>query len=367
MHVLITADTVGGVWTYTQELVSGLVRRGDRVTLVSLGAMPKRDQVEWMKRLSRLDYRPTVFRLEWMQDPQTEVAASISYLRNVILEVKPDLLHSNQYCYGTIQSDIPKVVVAHSDVVSWWVGTHGEEPPDSSWIRWYRETVSRGLESADVVVAPSQWMLDVICEHYLCPRTRKVIYNGRTPGLFSSDGEKKDFVLSVGRLWDEAKQVDLLLSEECGVPVCVVGCDDEPGTSTKSFRKTSANRSALVHGSKPHDQLRELFAEASVYAATSRYEPFGLAPLEAAFSRCAIVANDIPVFRELWAESACYFDTNSAADLMEKLRTLTRDVDLRREYADASYENACRRFTAERMVEQYIDLYERAASVRKAT
>ena len=41
-------------------------------------------------------------------------------------------------------------------------------------------------------------------------------------------------------------------------------------------------------------QLRTLYSRASIYAATSRYEAFGMAPLEAAFSRCAIVAHDIP-------------------------------------------------------------------------
>ena len=32
MHVLVTADTMSGSWTYTRELVTGLVTRGVRVT-----------------------------------------------------------------------------------------------------------------------------------------------------------------------------------------------------------------------------------------------------------------------------------------------------------------------------------------------
>ena len=42
MHVLVTADTVGGVWTYTRELVTGLATRGIHVTLVSFGGIPTR-------------------------------------------------------------------------------------------------------------------------------------------------------------------------------------------------------------------------------------------------------------------------------------------------------------------------------------
>ena len=40
MHILVTADTLGGVWTYTRELVTGLALGHDRVTLVSFGDIP---------------------------------------------------------------------------------------------------------------------------------------------------------------------------------------------------------------------------------------------------------------------------------------------------------------------------------------
>ena len=68
MHILLTADTVGGVWTYARELVTGLVRRGMRVTLVSFGDIPTPGQMRWMEGLRNFDFRPTAFRLEWMQD-----------------------------------------------------------------------------------------------------------------------------------------------------------------------------------------------------------------------------------------------------------------------------------------------------------
>ena len=67
MHVLMTSDTLGGVWTYTQELVRGLVSRGHRVTLVTVGNVPRPEQTSWMAELSGLDFRPSAYRLEWMQ------------------------------------------------------------------------------------------------------------------------------------------------------------------------------------------------------------------------------------------------------------------------------------------------------------
>ena len=61
MHVLVTTDTLSGVWTYTQELVTGLVSRGVRVTLVSLGDIPLPQQTLWMDELHGLDYRQLPF------------------------------------------------------------------------------------------------------------------------------------------------------------------------------------------------------------------------------------------------------------------------------------------------------------------
>ena len=95
----------------------------------------------------------------------------------------------------------------------------------------------------------------------------------------------------------------------------------------------------------------------AIYAATSRYEPFGATALEAALSRCAIVANDIPSFREVWGDTAIYFEANNADSLAETLRALSDDRDLCRNYGRLAYQRARERFTARRMVERYLELY----------
>ena len=53
MHVLVTTDTLSGVWTYTQELVTGLANRGVRVTLVSLGDIPLPRAYKLIKAISK--------------------------------------------------------------------------------------------------------------------------------------------------------------------------------------------------------------------------------------------------------------------------------------------------------------------------
>jgi len=366
MHLLMTSDTVGGVWTYTQELVSSLVRRGNRVTLVSFGKIPVAEQTTWMDGLEGLDYRPTAYRLEWMQDSQRDVHESSEYLEAVIREVRPDLLHLNQYCYGTVSPQLPRIVVAHSDVVSWWIAVHGSEPEDSPWMRWYRRIVTSGLSCADVVIAPSQWMLDRLRTYYVSPGYGMVVHNGRTPSLFHPEYDKENIAVSVGRLWDPGKHVSLLLERDYPAQVCIVGSRHEPGKELDHAAEAEFGRPRMqFHGSMSQEQLRELYGRAAMYVATSRYEPFGLAPLEAAFSRCAVVANDIPVFHELWGDSACYFQQGDPEDLEYVLRELSGSAELRQHFATLAYNTACERFTADRMVENYANVYESVAATEQ--
>jgi glycosyltransferase involved in cell wall biosynthesis len=53
-------------------------------------------------------------------------------------------------------------------------------------------------------------------------------------------------------------------------------------------------------------EVAERLAERPVFVSASRYEPFGLAVLEAARAGCALLLSDIPTFRELWAGAAAF-------------------------------------------------------------
>lgn len=363
VHVLVTADTLSGVWTYTRELVTGLVSRGARVTLVSLGEIPLPEQTAWMDSLHGLEYLPTAFRLDWMHDAEADLRDSTAYLTSLARELKPDLLHLNQMCYGSLPVDVPRVVVTHGDMISWWKAVHGDEPKPSRWLRWYREAVTRGLAEATTIVAPTVWMLDTIRSCYIYPRQDTVIYNGRNPIFFNPYVNKEESVLAVGRLWDAGRQVSLLTHHLHPLPVCIVGSDTTvpaPKIPIRADVKMTAEKSSVaLRGPQTESQLRTLYSRASIYAATSRYEPFGMGALEAAFSRCAIIANDIPSYREVWGDSVLYFQANDSSSLATEIRSLSEDPHLCRIYADRAYQRARECFTAKRMIDEYLHLYRR--------
>lgn len=370
MHVLVTSDTITGIWTYTRELVTGLVSQGARVTLVSFGQVPLPHQTTWMESLHGLDYRPTAFRLEWMQEGQEDLEDSANYLQGLVAELMPDVLHLGQFCYGNLPVDIPRVLVAHGDMITWWMEVHGREPNETRWLRWYRNTVNRGISGADAVVAPSAWMLDALNRSYSKPARSCVIYNGRNPIFFNPYVNKDDSVMTVGRLWDAGKQVFLLTQHEHPVPVCIVGSDPPvhvPRIPIRADVKVAKDQTSVaIRGPQTEAQLRTLYSRSAIYAATARYEPSGMPTLEAALSRCAIVANDIPSLREIWGDTAVYFRANDASSLAEVIRELGGDRERCRNYGSLAYKRARERFTGKRMTDEYLDLYRGLLAKRSA-
>ena len=175
--------------------------------------------------------------------------------------------------------------------------------------------------------------------------------------LFNPYRAKDDIIVTAGRLWDEGKNVALLVQDEMPFPVCMVGSNEHPASQTQAAVSEEARSGVHFNSPRDEQQLTRLLSRAAIYAATSRYEPFGLAPVEAAFSRCAIVASDIPSFRELWEGAAIFFENNNPQSLRRTLESLAEDREFRQLYGNLAYNRARLKFLSDRMVEAYMSLY----------
>ncbi len=370
MRVLVTADTFSGVWTYARELVSGLVTHGAQVTLVSFGEIPLPHQTAWMDALHGLEYHPTAFRLDWMEEGEQDFHAAEDYLCSIVRDTRPDFLHLNQLSFGALPVPTPRLVVAHGDLITWWLSIHGHEPAASAWLKWYRQTIIAGLRRAEAVVSTSRWMEDMLRVAYGNVFEGHVVAPGRNPIYFNPFVTKEESVLAIGRLWDSGKQVSLLTQHTHRLPVCIVGADNPipvPSLPIRADVRVSTGAQEIsVKGAQTESQLRSLYSKSTIFAATSRYEPTGLASVEAAFSRCALVANDTEVYRELWGDAALYFERNNGDSLGEVLGQLDADRDLVRLYGTRAYNRARERFTARRMVDDYLRLYRRLRTSKVA-
>jgi glycogen synthase len=342
MKVLMTADAVGGVWSYALELADALAELDVAVTLAVMGAPLTAEQRAEL-RASRVDRCfAAPYALEWQQD-WSSVRRSQEWLREIGDDVRPDVVHVNGYVHAALEWEQPVLVVAHSDVCSWFEAVRSQSAPPE-WAR-YREEVARGLAAADVAVAPTRAMLDALRRSHNVPSETRVIPNGVAPPPPARQA-KRDVVLAAGRLWDEAKNVAALIGVAplVGAPIEVAG---DLGTGRAD--------GVTVLGRLGRDALRAHMETAAVFCAPARYEPFGLAPLEAALAACALVLGDIESLREVWGDAALFVDPNDDEALAAALRrALAEHASLgeRARARAADYSASC-------MAAAYADAYER--------
>lgn len=347
LRVLMTTDTLGGVWTYALDLVRALGDRA-RVTLATMGA-PVSDAQRAAAAGAGAQLCESSFRLEWMDNSMHEVAAAGDWLLGLEKTLRPDIVHLNNYCHGALPWRAPVLVVGHSCVCSWWEAVHGRSAPPE----WdpYREAVAAGLKAASLVVAPTAAMLRTLDRLYgPLPETR-VIYNGLDPARFGPS-QKENIVLSVGRLWDHAKNIPRLagIAHRITWPVYVAGDCRSPDDRELPMQNV------CPLGRLDRADIAQWMGRAAIYALPARYEPFGLSVLEAAASGCALVVGNIPSLREIWDDAAAYVAPEDEQALCATIERLIRNEDERNDLATRGRMRAIR-FSIQRTADAYWGAY----------
>lgn len=357
--VLVTADGVGGVFPYAVLLAAGLAARGVRVTLATMGAPLRPSQHAEVERVASaaarrpgggsIDLRESTFALEWEDDPWSDVEAAGAWLLDLERQIRPDIVHLDGYAHAPLPWRAPRIVVAHSCVASWWRAVHGAPEPDR--YRRYRDAVARGIAAADAVVAPTRAMMAAVRELHGEPRRAVVIPNAARPVARARD-VAAPFVLAAGRVWDEAKDLALLdrVAPRLGWPVVVAGSDAHPEGGSRRL----AHARAL--GWVAPDELAGWMSRAAVFVHPARYEPFGLAPLEAALHGCPLVLGDIPSLREVWGDAAVYAPPGDADAVVAAVEDLRTDP-ARRELLGERARARALAFSPERQADAYLALY----------
>src|SRR5690625_7727981 len=73
MKIVMTTDTVGGVWNYSLELCRALIPHHVDVHLISLGKDPSAGQIREVKRLENTTLYPYPFKQEWMKKSTEDI------------------------------------------------------------------------------------------------------------------------------------------------------------------------------------------------------------------------------------------------------------------------------------------------------
>jgi glycosyltransferase involved in cell wall biosynthesis len=356
LRILMTVDAAGGVWEYALQLAEALAPYGAQFILASMGPPPDLSQRARVRALGNATLWESSYKLEWMDQPWDDVDAAGRWLRDIESRTCPSIIHLNGYCHAVLPWSAPCLVVAHSCVYSWFAAVR-RQPPGPEWEE-YRRRVCAGLRAASAVIAPSAAMLAALKAHYGVFNDAGAIYNGRAGGGFCSC-PKESIVLTAGRLWDEAKNIAALarLPRAARWPIYAAG------DSTSPDHHTGELPGLRLLGRLSRADLDGWLERAAVFALPARYEPFGLAALEAALAGCALLLGDIPSLREIWRDAALFVSPEDNDALGDALDLITSDERLRA-LMSARARRRAREFSVQRMATEYMRLYRRLRAAK---
>jgi glycosyltransferase involved in cell wall biosynthesis len=311
-RVLLTAEAGGGVWRYSLMLARGLAARGVEPLLAVLGPPPSSAQ----QAEAGLGVVATGLPPEWSANGVEDLREAGAVLAGLAERARVDSVHLHTPALAAeVPWPVPVVAIAHGCVGTWWRTVRGGPMPAS--LAWRAQAVGRGLAEADLVAAPTRAFARMLLREYRPGRGIAVIRNGVEPPATRPAG-RWPVVLAAGQLWDEGKNFAALdrVAARLDVPVLAAG----PLAGPRGARFAPAALHPL--GALPPPALASAMAQCTVFCAPARYEPFGLAVLEAAQHGMALALADIPTFRELWDGAALFFHPEDDTGMADALRRL---------------------------------------------
>jgi glycosyltransferase involved in cell wall biosynthesis len=352
MHVFMTADAVGGVWTYALDLARGMAAHGVRTTLVVQGPVPTADQIAAAHAVPLLRLLPTALPLDWLAVSVSELAEAAVVLAALAAQSGADLVHLNLPAPAAFaRFPAPVIIACHSCVATWWEAVRGGAMPDD--FRWRSAITRKGYAAADLLIAPSAAFAAATARAYDLPSPPLVIHNGRlAAGAGAARHTAAPFALAAGRLWDAGKGMATLDLAAAQVSLRIIAAGETQGPDGSGIRF----RHLHPVGRLPEASLRRLLALRPIFVAPARYEPFGIAVLEAAQAGCALLLADTPVFRELWNGAAAFFPAGDADALADALRATAADGE-RRAALGVAAQKWAGRYTLDRQIAAMLDAY----------
>ncbi len=349
-RLFITTDAVGGVWQYATDLARALEPLDYETTRAILGPSPAEEQRRRALSVPGLELIDTGLPLDWLAENAGEIERAAERLARLSVERRADVVQLHTPALAVANFSAPVVVMMHSCVATWWRSVRSGPMPNE-FFGWRTALAAEGLRRANRVVAPSAAFAQLVQETYALPVMPSVVHNGRALAAPASRAPH-DFAFTAGRLWDAAKDAALLdrVAARLTIPFKAAGPAIGP----------NGERVGLQHlhllGRIGEQAVADELAARPVFVSAARYEPFGLAVLEAANAGCALVLSDIPTFRELWNDAATFVAPGDADGFAAAVGALVGDMGARLAAGERARQRA-ERHTAAAMAEGIASIY----------
>ena len=353
-RLLMTTDVKSEVWDYSLTLSKALLKHiNAEILMISMGGNPTDSQKKQLEDLN-IEFQFTDFSSDFSIDDKVNPDDSKikTIFESSIKSFNPHIVHLN-HGYPDFDFDKPCVFACHANILNkkLWNDSINRYSPLHKNLLNYKQIINKSLNNADIIIAPSRFFAENIVKTFNFTKGIKIIYNGIDYKPHSCLKESPTLV-TFGNMSDNIKHINLLLNMAYRLPdnikIKIIG-------DSQFDRKLPKNVEFLKNLS--NFDLQEVYKNSSIYLALSNYESNGLSSMQAAYSGCAILANDIPACKELWGDCAYIFDRDDQNSLMRCINNLVENPNLLEITSRNCQAKALSVFNSKRMAYEYINLY----------
>ncbi|MBR9973700.1 glycosyltransferase family 4 protein [Magnetospirillum sulfuroxidans] len=374
MKILINAISarMGGIVTYTRNLMDSLAERNDTAEFAVSQRFPGADRPN-MLRVTASDLRPAL-RLIWEQ----------TQWRRIVSRRKPDVLFSSAN-FGLLACPVPQVLLVREGGLFDPFYLANVSPEQGLWSALQRKARRRliiaSARSADQVMTPTAAMRDLLSlwspdleqkitvnpygtmSHSFIPATE-------APRQWKADGILRLLYVSVyyphKRPGLVCQAVEALVARGSQAHATITmtrqELDDFLGSAhDRILIDTAIAAQTVTLGRQPYEALPRLYQNHDIFIFPSISETFGHPMAEAMSSGIPVLAADTPVNREVCGDAALYFDPLSLSSLLACIDRLDNDPNLRAELIDIGRKRVLSCYTWDQHVERLMEILSNTA------
>ncbi|MCX6121022.1 MAG: glycosyltransferase family 4 protein [Ignavibacteriales bacterium] len=149
------------------------------------------------------------------------------------------------------------------------------------------------------------------------------------PGLFEREYGIKNFILSVGHIGPERKNIFRLIEalERIDHPAAIIGRIENTPSGRACLERASSNPRLLIVDAIPHDSmlLASAYAACDVFVLPSQFETPGIAALEAGLAGAKIVITPVGGTKDYFGNDAIYVEPTSTENIAEGIQTALKN------------------------------------------
>jgi glycosyltransferase involved in cell wall biosynthesis len=349
----------GGIETHAENLAPRLVERGQRVTVCMRSPYvdSRADKIWRGVRTLRLWTLKSTYCETILHSLICAITAGFRRPRIVHIHgIGPAIVTPLVRAFGL------RVVVTH----------HGEDYNREKW-GWAARTVLRtgealGMRYANRRIVVSRSIGDLVTAKYGKPC--EVIPNGVVFSHVPKQGDRivdlglepGRYVLTVGRLVPEKRQLDLLRAfsnaKLPGWKLAIVGKIDHKNEYADLLASEASRcETVVMAGFQTGDTLRQLYAHAGLFVLPSSHEGLPIVLLEALSYGLPVLVSDIPSNLEIVGDPAHIFHVGNCGELSTKLSDLTI-LKWSTDEREAVRRESIRRYDWADIAERTLDVYD---------